>query len=40
MRETWALFLILAGSCFVWVGVHGYQGSGLPGLLNTIYGHL
>jgi len=40
MRETWGLVLILAGIALVWVGVHGYDGSGLPGLLNTIYGHL
>lgn len=38
MRESWGLFLIFLGIGFVWVGIHGYQGAGLPGLLDTIFG--
>lgn len=42
MRETWGLFLILAGIAFVWVGIHGYKdsGAGLPGVMSAIYGAL
>lgn len=38
MREAGGLFLILFGSAFIWIGVHGYQGTGLAGLMNSIFG--
>jgi hypothetical protein len=38
MREASGLFLILFGAGFVWVGVHGFEGTGLAGLMNTIFG--
>lgn len=38
MREAGGLFLILVGTAFCWVGIHGYEGSGLSGVLNTIFG--
>jgi hypothetical protein len=38
MREASGLLLILIGTAFVWVGVHGYQGAGLSGIMNTIFG--
>lgn len=40
MREAFALFLIAAGTALMWVAIHGYEGAGLPGILNTIYGTL
>lgn len=40
MRETWGLFLILAGVAFIWVAIHGYQGAGVSGVMDTIYGGL
>lgn len=38
MREAWGLFLVLTGSAFIWVGIHGYSGAGLPGMFDAIFG--
>lgn len=40
MRESFGLFFMAAGVALIWVGIHGYQGAGLPGVMNTIYGAL
>jgi hypothetical protein len=38
MREASGLFLILIGAAFLWVAIHGYDGAGLPGMFDTIFG--
>lgn len=38
MREAWGLFMVLTGTAFIWVAIHGYEGAGVPGMFNTIFG--